>query len=85
MFDSVVLSSKRVGIVHGHMRDDVRRVMAAKPRYLLSGHSHIPSDNYDGQTRRINPGALHEADEFTVAILDLAADTVQFMVVPENA
>ena len=80
--DTVVLDGKRIGVVHGHMRIDVRRVLATRPDYLLSGHSHIPSDQYEGDVRRINPGALHEADQFTVALLDLANDSVQFLTVP---
>jgi predicted phosphodiesterase len=60
----------------------VRRLLAARPDYLLSGHAHIPGDRRDGPTRRINPGALDRADEFTVALLDLGADDVRFLTVP---
>ncbi len=82
--DTVVLDGKRIGVTHGHMRIDVRRVIATKPDYLLSGHSHIPSDQRDGNIHRINPGALHEADQFTVALLDLATDNVQFLIVSDT-
>jgi putative phosphoesterase len=81
--DTIVLDGKKIGVVHGHMRIDVRRVMQANPHYLLSGHSHIPTDQYDGEVRRINPGALHEAEHFTVALLDLATDKLQFLVVSD--
>ena len=73
------LGGKRVGVVHGHMSIDVRRVLADRPDYLLSGHSHIYSDTGDGPVRRINPGALHRADEFTVVVLDLASGELQFL------
>jgi hypothetical protein len=36
-------------------------------------------DRRDGSTRRINPGALDEADELTVALVDLATDEVRFL------
>jgi predicted phosphodiesterase len=75
------LEDKRVAVVHGHLHTDVRRLLATNPDYLLSGHSHIASDRRDGPTRRINPGALHEADRFTVALLDLEADDVQFLTI----
>ena len=78
----VTLAGKRVAVVHGHLHTDVRRLLAARPDYLLSGHSHIPGDRRDGPTRRINPGALDRADELTVALLDLEMDDVQFLIVP---
>jgi len=78
----VELGGKRVGVTHGHMTVDVRRVLAAQPDYLFSGHSHIATDSRDGLTRRINPGALHEADQLTVALLDLDNDNLRFLSLP---
>jgi putative phosphoesterase len=78
----VTLAGKRIAVAHGHMHTDVRRLLAAQPDYLLSGHSHIPSDTRAGPTRRINPGALHRAAEFTVALLDLETDGLRFLTVP---
>jgi putative phosphoesterase len=78
----VELAGKRIGVTHGHMSTDVRRLLATQPHYLLSGHSHIASDRRDGAVRRINPGALDEADAFTVALLDLERDAVRFLPVP---
>jgi putative phosphoesterase len=75
----VELAGKRVGVAHGHMTSDVRRVLAERPDYLLSGHSHFPSDQLVGAVRRINPGALHRADEFTVAVLDLATGELRVL------
>jgi uncharacterized protein len=69
----IELAEKRIGVVHGHMTIDVRRVLAQHPDYLLFGHSHFPSDAIVDSVRRINPGALHRADELTVAMLDLAS------------
>jgi uncharacterized protein len=66
------IAGRRIGVVHGHMTSDVRKVLAERPEFLLSGHSHISSDVTVDGVRRINPGALHRADEFTVAVLDLA-------------
>lgn len=75
----VVLAGRRVRVVHGHLHTDVRRLLATRPDYLLSGHSHIPGDRRDGPTRRINPGALDRADEYTVALLDLTTDELRFL------
>lgn len=81
---TVILSGKRVGVVHGHLRSDLLRVMADRPDYLFSGHSHLAHDRREGAVRRINPGALFEADEFTVALLDLETDDLRFLMV-ENS
>lgn len=75
----VELAGRRIGVVHGHLSSDLRRVLACKPDYVLSGHSHMATDRREGLVRRINPGALHEADEFSVALLNLATDEVEFL------
>jgi putative phosphoesterase len=79
----VELHGRRIGVTHGHMDIDVRRVSASRPDYLLFGHLHFPVDFRDGAVRRINPGALYRADECTVAILDLESDDLQFLTVSE--
>src|SRR5262245_58126259 len=78
----VMLAGKRVAVTHGHMHTDVRRLLATRPDYLLSGHSHIATDRREGLTRRINPGALSRADKFSVALLDLETDDLQLLTVP---
>jgi hypothetical protein len=78
----VTLGGKRIAVTHGHDHSDVRRLLAVKPDYLLSGHSHIAGECRAGATRRINPGALHRAREFTVAVLDLPSDELRFLKVP---
>jgi putative phosphoesterase len=74
----VELGGRRIGVCHGHMRTDLRRVLAGAPDYLLSGHSHLVGDRREESVRRVNPGALHEADEFSVVLIDLATDEVRF-------
>jgi putative phosphoesterase len=78
----VTLADKRLAVTHGHLHSDVRRLLALKPDYLFSGHSHVMSDSRTGSTRRINPGALHRASEYTVAILDLETDELRFLNAP---
>jgi putative phosphoesterase len=77
----VTLGGKRMGIVHGHLSSDLCRVMAERPDYLFSGHSHLVHDRREGVTRRINPGALFEADEFTVELLDVETDDLRILTV----
>lgn len=71
-----------VAVAHGHVSFDIRRALARRPHYLLTGHSHLASDRREGLVRRINPGALSEADQFTVAVLDLLADDLCFLTIP---
>lgn len=46
--------------------------------YLCHGHTHLQRDERIGRTRVINPGALHRAARYSVAILDMHNDDVTF-------
>ena len=70
----VSLGGKRIAVTHGHDGQQIRRLLAAAPDYLLLGHSHRREDRKSGRTRIINPGALHRAPQWTIALLDLAVD-----------
>lgn len=72
---------KRIAVSHGHLTSEIRPLLESEPDYLLSGHSHTARDWHEGSTRRINPGALFRASEFTVALLDVVADRVRFLTV----
>lgn len=71
------IAGKRVAVTHGHMRSDVQALLAAKPDFLLFGHTHQFEDRMEGETRRINPGALHRAELPTVALLDPATGVLR--------
>ena len=64
----IELAGKRVAVVHGHV--GMKDLLAAKPDFLLHGHSHIAADCIVDGTRRICPGALNRAESLTVALLD---------------
>ena len=80
------LAGRKLGVVHGHNKSDLNRVLADRPEILFSGHSHLRSedvvDTACGRVGRINPGALHRAREFTVAVLDLGSDRLDWLSVP---
>lgn len=78
------LAGKRIGVAHGHLTMDVRRVLADRPEFLFTGHAHFPSDAIVDSVRRINPGALHRADAFTVALLELQAGKLRFLSVSDD-
>jgi putative phosphoesterase len=50
--------------------------------YVCHGHTHRPRDERRGAVRIINPGALHNAHTYRIAVLDTDADTLQHLVVP---
>ncbi len=77
----ITLAGKRIAVVHGHLTFDLRPLLDAQPEYLFSGHSHTAGESFHGPTRRINPGALHRADKFTVAVLDLITEELGFLTV----
>ena len=78
----ICLAEKKIALVHGHLSTDTKQLLSRNPDYLFSGHSHMSRDVLTGQTRRINPGALHDAETFSVAVLDLLSDVVEFVTIP---
>lgn len=77
-----VLDGKKIAVAHGHLTMDLKPLIEGKPDYLLTGHSHQKHDFLLGTFRRINPGALHRATSFTVAILDLSSNQLNFITIP---
>ncbi len=75
----IVLGGRRIAVTHGDSASDFRRLLRAQPDYLLFGHTHVALNERDGPTRQINPGALHRARSWTVAVLDLAKDRVDWI------
>lgn len=67
----IELAGRRIAVTHGHTRHDIRRLLETPPDYLLTGHSHLVHDRVEDGVRRINPGALHRARQYTVATLDV--------------
>ena len=75
----IVLAGKRIAVTHGDRGKEVKKLAATAPDYLLFGHFHVPSDHREGPTRWINPGALHRAESWTVALLNLDTDDLRFL------
>lgn len=74
-----VLEGRRIAVTHGDSRRQLRALEVSQPDYVLFGHTHQPSDERIGRTRWINPGALHRARSWTVAVLDLERDALRFL------
>lgn len=78
----IELAGRTIAVTHGHVPSEDKRLAALEPSYFLFGHSHAKSDQRHGPTRFINPGAIHRAGEFSVALLNLQTDELQFLDVP---
>jgi putative phosphoesterase len=77
----ITLAGRRLAVTHGHDVREVRRLTANSPDYLFFGHTHVPSDHTIEGTRFINPGAIHRASSWTVAVLDLGSGELRSIVV----
>lgn len=75
----VELAGKRIAMSHGHLPKEFRRLLAAEPDYMFSGHTHVAYDSREGKTRWINPGALHRASQYSVALLNLENDELRYL------
>jgi uncharacterized protein len=79
-FAHLTLDGKEIAVLHG---DDHRLwskiIEEQRHDYLLHGHTHVADDRRIGRTRVINPGALCRANPRSVAVLDTAADAVEFL------
>ncbi|MDB5324754.1 MAG: hypothetical protein JWM57_323 [Phycisphaerales bacterium] len=81
----LLLDGKYVAITHGDNPRTVARFCEdPQTDYLLTGHSHVRQDKRVGRVRWINPGALYRAAVKSVATLDLATDTLEFIEVPDE-
>lgn len=73
------LAGRRIAVTHGDSTQEIRRLAALEPDYLMFGHTHVRADEKHGPTRYINPGALHRAPTWTVARLDLDSDELRHL------
>lgn len=69
-----------LAITHGHLSAVLRKLIdGGSLAYVLHGHTHLTRDERIGDTRVLNPGALHHTEQPTVALLDTQLDSVEFL------
>ncbi len=78
----VEAGGKTIAFTHGHEPALMRAPVAAGAHYLIHGHTHEVRDEVRANTRIINPGALHRAPRFTVALLAPMTDMLEFIDIP---
>jgi putative phosphoesterase len=77
------LDGKSAAFLHGDDHKLKHRLFASNRfDYLFFGHTHVCEHQLAGRTHLINPGALHRANPKTVALLDTASDSVEFIALP---
>jgi putative phosphoesterase len=77
--DVLHVDGKRIAFLHGHDEKKYYDFLDDRVDYLLHGHTHEKRDELVNKTRCINPGALHRAAVYTVAVLDPSVDTLVFL------
>ena len=79
------LAGKRIFCLHGDNRRLARHVLDSQSfDYLLHGHTHFASDEQDGATRVICPGALYRAQESSIAFLHLETGELEYEIMPSD-
>lgn len=70
------VNGRAIAFTHGHDQKLLSQPLFEGTSYLLHGHTHRVRDERVGLTRVINPGALHRAAVYTVALLEPDTDTL---------
>ena len=70
---------KRIAFLHGHDEKQYFRFLDDPSiDVVVHGHTHEKRDEMVNNTRCINPGALHRAPVYTVAVFDTSSDSLTF-------
>lgn len=64
---------------HGHISGLERAALSSGATTVLHGHTHRIRDEMIDGVRFINPGALHRASRYTIALLDLSSSVLDVM------
>ena len=76
---------KKFYVYHGTNSEKLdAAIKSNKYNYVLTGHTHIKKDEKTGNTRVINPGALFRIYPYTVAMLDVEKDELEFVKIPQR-
>ena len=66
------------GTIKGKLDDAIKKNIYD---YVLTGHTHIKRDDKIGKTRVINPGALFRINPYTIGLLDIEKDKLEYVVI----
>ena len=77
----ISVDGKRIAFTHGDQPELLQAAIAERVDVLCHGHTHLRRDEMVQGVRVINPGALHRANPFTVALLTPATGALRFLTV----
>ena len=80
----VEVSGRRIAVTHGDSDREARRLLGLDPEFFLYGHSHQAGDVRREGSAGSTRVALHRASRWTVAVLDLADDSLEFLTVKDR-
>ena len=75
----ITVDGKRIAFTHGDRPELLQAAILERVDFLCHGHTHLRCDEMVQGVRVINPGALHRAHPFTVALLTPATGALRFM------
>ncbi len=79
----IVAWGKRIAFTHGDRDGELRRLHASRPDLLAHGHTHVAADQVVDGVRIVNPGALHRARRYTVAVFEPATGVLETIEIPD--
>ena len=77
--DIFTLADKKLAVTHGHLHRITESLIQRKPDYLFTGHTHVAHHEMHQGITCINPGALHRASDYSVALLNLTTAELRFL------
>jgi len=76
----VEFGGKTIAFLHGHDFEQYEAFIEnPEIEIVVHGHTHEKRDEIVNKTRCINPGALHRASVYTVAVLDTTSGILEFL------
>lgn len=76
------LADKSFFVAHGNNANTVRHAISSQAfDFVLHGHTHVANDETFDKTRIVCPGALHSANFYSFAVIDLSNDEVEFITI----
>lgn len=74
----IQIAGKTIGLIHGHETARLEGMINSGAfDIVVHGHTHSFRDETIGDTRVINPGAVHRADPPSVCLYDLEEDALE--------
>lgn len=75
----ISVNDTNLAFTHGDQQQCMTQAIKSHTHWLFHGHTHICRDELVLATRVVNPGALHRASPYTVALITPKLGAVQFV------